>query len=159
MLDLANDQSSKVIVDLLSYYLVGYVVIDADKITNTAPYYVLLQNVVNPVREGITSFFTLSLQMGSTITENDNSFSRILITAAPSNSTSLATFSTDPVVEVVGQGSTFLVTVPILGLGSWYSESELMSIRLILPVGFSSSSPLCSIASNLTGYDMTFVPV
>jgi hypothetical protein len=114
---------------------------------------------LNPSLSGVTSYFAVSLQVEGSVIERDTSFARMLISPSVTSSTSLASVTSDPLEQVVGQGSTLLITVPLSPFGSWYSDSELLSIRLALPGKFSSASPLCSIATNLTSYDMTFTPV
>jgi hypothetical protein len=99
------------------------VVVVADGITSSVPYYVLLQNVINPVDPIVTSFFTVSVEVGSSTTEIDNNFARLLISAAPVFSNASATFEADPVVQVVGQGTAYRITLLVSTFGLWYSES------------------------------------
>jgi hypothetical protein len=79
----------------------------------------------------------------------------MLITSPIFNTNSAVSLVTQPLVSVVGQGSTYLITSQISTLGSWYSDLEVMAIRLILPNTFSSLNPMCSIAKLSNGATST----
>jgi len=75
-----------------------------------------------------------------------------LLAPASIVSSNFASFKTDPTVQVVGQGATYIFSLPINSLGSWYTSNELMSLRVILPSEFTTAQPLCSVAYNITTY-------
>lgn len=60
--------------------------------------------------------------MDGTAIEKDTAFARMLITPEVLVSATLATVVSDPLEQIVGQGSTLLLTIPFAPFGTWYSD-------------------------------------
>ena len=70
-----------------------------------------------------------------------------------------ASFKSSPTFQIVGQGNSYIFTLPVTPFGSWYSNSEYVNVRAIFPKDFDSNQPLCSVASQLTAFETTYKPI
>jgi len=89
-----------------SYSIVGDIIIKVNALSSATPLHFVFRNIVNPLSDS-SSYFGLEIRSGTHLLESDRQFRMLTFTPDFAFSTNAISITTNPLVAVAGQGTTY----------------------------------------------------